>query len=156
MSPSIKRSFVLLIAIALIAAMLSACGPSAADYVNTVNTSLDTYSKSFQTAMDTITSAKTADDMKSQDYKDKVATALSALDAAGKNLASTPDSQVPAAYKDMNAVLVQVSNQTSVSVTEVNAALAANDPNQLLTAIQNMQKIADLLKQAAAKAPPAP
>jgi hypothetical protein len=171
MSPSIKRSFVLLIAIAMVAALLSACGPSATDYANTAaaataiaetyyaNTAIaasDTYSKSFQTAMDTISSAKTADDMKSQDYKDKVATALSAWDAAGKVLGGSPDSQVPSKAKDFNAMLVQISAQTSTSVAEVNAALAADDPNQLLTAIQNMQKITDLLNQAAAKAPSAP
>lgn len=114
---------------------------------------MDAYSKSFEAAMNAVTSAKSADDMKTKEYKDKVAAALSVWEEDGKALGSIPAEEVPADYKAFNDVLVKLSDQTSVSASEVNAALAADNLDQLQTAINNMQKIIDLIDEASKQAP---
>jgi hypothetical protein len=153
MSHITKRSCALLFVIILIASTLSACGPSATDYANKVTSEMDAYSKSFEAAMNAVTSAKSADDMKTKEYKDKVAAALSVWEEDGKALGSIPAEEVPADYKAFNDVLVKLSDQTSVSASEVNAALAADNLDQLQTAINNMQKIIDLIDEASKQAP---
>lgn len=137
--------FVLVLAFVLVAA---GCGPSAEEtYFNRLNPAMD----EFQAAMDELTAqfnGLSTDALNDQAWMDATFAALDRLEAAAQALAATPADQVPEKWMNLNDILVQVSDQTTVFTSAMKDALVTQDHDALMAAADEFMAIGDLMQQA--------
>lgn len=144
---TLKRSILVLLTLTF-ALVATGCGPSAEEvYFNNLNTAVTEYND----AMNEVAAqfeGRDASILTDQDWKDVTFAALDRLDAAGQVLASTPADQVPEKWVNLDNILVQVSEQTTVFTTTMKDALEAGDGDAMIASLDELQVVITLMQQA--------
>ena len=144
---TLKRSILVLLTLTL-ALVATGCGPSAEEvYFNNLNTAVTEYSD----AMNGVAAqfeGRDASILEDQAWKDATFAALDRLDAAGQALVSTPADQVPEKWANLDNILVQISDQTTVFTTTMKDAIDAGDGDAMIASLDELQVVIGLMQQA--------
>ncbi len=147
---TLKRLALFLFALMLTLA-ITGCGPSAEEtYFTNLAPAVEDYNTAINevgTQFDSINN----DALNDQAWMDATFAALDHMDSAAQTMAATPTDQVPEKWADLNNLLVQVSDQTSLFVSDMKSALKAQDKDAMLTALDEFAAIVPLFEQVQAE-----
>ena len=147
---TLKRSALFLFAL-IFAMAATGCGPSAEE---TYFTNLQPAVEDYNTAINEVGAQFDSinnDALNDQAWMDATFAALDHMESAAQTIAATPADQVPEKWADLNNLLVQVSDQTSLFVSDMKSALEAQDKDAMLAALDEFAAIGPLFEQVQAE-----
>lgn len=143
-SPKRMAFFLLALTLVLLAA---GCGPSMEEtYFTNLAPAIEEYNASMD-AVGTQFQVANSDSLNDQAWMDATFAALDRMDTAGQALASTPAEEVPENWVTLNDTLGEVSDQTSLFVGDMKAALEAQDQGAMLAALDEFGAIGPIFQK---------
>ncbi|MBI3175459.1 MAG: hypothetical protein HYZ25_17195 [Chloroflexi bacterium] len=148
---STLKRFALFMFVLTLTLAVTGCGPSAEEtYFTNLAPAVEDYNTAINevgTQFDSINN----DALNDQAWMDATFAALDHMESAAQTMAATPTDQVPEKWTDLNNLLVQISDQTSLFVSDMKSALESQDKDAMMAALDEFAAIGPLFEQVQAE-----